>query len=89
MVAMMADKQRRYKVRKLKYRLYTEKKTGRRLVLNSTDGTRIYEDENPTEYKKLRARAIKNLTASNKDQAMRDLGLTKVRGSVSGRTYWE
>lgn len=25
----------------------------------------------------------------NRDQIMRDLGLTKVRGSVSGRTYYE
>lgn len=24
-----------------------------------------------------------------RDQIMRDLGLTKVRGAVSGRTYWE
>lgn len=25
----------------------------------------------------------------DRDQAMRDLGLVKVRGAVSGKTYWE
>lgn len=30
-----------------------------------------------------------NQARKDRDQAMRDCGLVKVRGSISGRTYWE
>ena len=60
-----------------------------RYVINHVNHTRIYEAENPEEYKKLRKRAIANLRRAERDDAMRSLGLTKVRGAVSGRTYWE
>lgn len=50
---------------------------------------RVYKDENEAEYNRLRKLAIKNLRMAAKDDAMRSLGLTKVRGSVSGKVYWE
>lgn len=31
----------------------------------------------------------RRITRQVHDQMMRDLGMTKVRGAVSGRTYWE
>lgn len=31
----------------------------------------------------------RNKARRERDQMMRDLGLTKVRGAVSGRVYWE
>ena len=38
------------------------------------------------DYKK---RFVKAVLRKEKDDAMRSLGLTKVKGSVSGKTYWE
>lgn len=44
----------------------------------------------PTEAWKAMTKRIKaNAKRREKDQMLRDLGLTKVRGAVSGRTYWE
>lgn len=34
-------------------------------------------------------RERKNAARRERDRLMRDMGLTKVRGAVSGRTYWE
>ena len=39
--------------------------------------------------KKQRAKHITALNRQERDQAMRDIGLTKVRGAVSGKVYWE
>jgi hypothetical protein len=39
--------------------------------------------------KKLIANKKKSLKAKLRDKAMQSLGLTKVRGAVSGRIYWE
>ena len=44
------------------------------------------------EQKEIRDKAKReraNLRRKERDQLMRDLGLTKVRGAVSGRVYWE
>lgn len=42
---------------------------------------------------KMEVEAVKKenarLRRKARDQAMKDLGLTKVRGCVSGKTYWE
>jgi alpha-D-ribose 1-methylphosphonate 5-triphosphate synthase subunit PhnG len=43
----------------------------------------------PAEVKEFKRRLAKARWARAKDAAMRDLGLVKVRGAVSGTTYWE
>ena len=73
---------------KIKYSLMENKERGR-YVINHINHIRIYEADNPEEYKKLRKRAITNFRRALKDSTMRSLGLTKVRDSVSGKTYWE
>lgn len=72
----------------MKYQSMKDKNLGR-YILNTKTCERTFENENPEEYKKLRAKWLKNLNAANRDNALRDLGLTKVRGSVSGKIYWE
>jgi hypothetical protein len=49
----------------------------------------VIETENPVEYARLRKLAEKNLNAASKKEAMQSLGLSRVKGSISGRTYWE
>jgi hypothetical protein len=71
----------------MKYRSMFEKNTGRKYIL--VGGNRVYEDEQPAEYKRMHCLWRKNIARKARDQTMRDLGLTKVRGSVSGKTYWE
>jgi hypothetical protein len=71
----------------MKYRSMFEKNTGRKYIL--VGGNRVYEDEQPTEYKRLHCLWKKNITRKMRDKTMRDLGLIKVRGVVSGKTYWE
>lgn len=39
--------------------------------------------------KKKQARDRANLLRKERDEALRSLGLTKVRGAVSGKVYWE
>jgi len=39
--------------------------------------------------KKDLARRKRNSARKERDSIMRDMGLVKVRGAVSGRTYWE
>lgn len=39
--------------------------------------------------KKAAARQRANANRKARDEVMRDMGLVKVRGAVSGRTYWE
>lgn len=39
--------------------------------------------------KDLAKRKKRNAARKERDDVMRSLGLTKVRGEVSGRTYWE
>lgn len=46
------------------------------------------ETKNTTPTVKPKPKTIK-LTRKEKDSIMADLGLTKVRGSVSGRVYYE
>ena len=41
------------------------------------------------EQKRIDAQKRRNLARRERDAAMRSLGLVKVRGSVSGKTYWE
>lgn len=73
---------------KIKYSVLRDVEQGW-YVIDHINHIRIYEIDNPEEYKKLRKRAITNLRRAEREAAMRSLGLTKVRGDVSGRTYWE
>jgi len=67
---------------------YTIKKD--HIIINAT-GEKVY-DSHP-DYTAIRKAALrlyaKRLNRNMFDMAMRDLGLTKVRGAVSGRIYWE
>ena len=71
-----------------KYTLLKNKDGGRAIRINKT-GAIIEESENPEEYMRLRKRAQTNARQREQDGVLRDLGLTKVRGAVSGKTYWE
>lgn len=73
----------------MKYTLLKNKETGARSVRINKTGERIFESENPTEYAKLRRKALTNMKRAAFDEDMRMCGLTKVRGAVSGHIYWE
>lgn len=73
----------------MKYTMLKNKNTGVRSIRNNEDGSLIIETENPKEYARLRKLAEKNLRAASKNDLMQSMGLSRVKGSVSGRTYWE
>ena len=64
-----------------KYTLLKNKDGGRAIRINKT-GAIIEESENPEEYMRLRKRAQTNQRNADRDDAMRSLGLTKVRGRL-------
>lgn len=70
-----------------KYTLLKNKVTGERSV-RITGGMVIFEKDNQEEYLRLRKLALRNHKASERNQAMRDCGLTRVRGA-NGGIYWE
>ena len=72
----------------MKYTLLKNKQTGERKIRIVLTGEEITEKDNPTRYKELRKKAILNLRRKDKDETMKDLGLTKVKGNLGG-TYWE
>ena len=72
----------------MKYTLLKNKMTGERSI-RITGGERVTENDNPTEYARLRKLALKNRDRADRDDVMRSMGLTKVYGAVSGQTYWE
>lgn len=73
----------------MKYTLLKNKVTEARSIRINTTGEKIIEQDNPIEYARLRKLAVKNVNNANRDDCLRSLGLTKVRGSVSGNIYWE
>jgi hypothetical protein len=73
----------------MKYSALIHRETGRRSIRINKTGELVWEDESPVEYAKLRKRAMANSFRAAKDQIMRDCGLTKVYGAVSGKVYWE
>lgn len=76
----------------MNYQLLKKKSTGDRFVRVTApelEPYEVYEKDNPEEYMKLRKRVIANRNRRERDECLRSLGLTKVRGSVSGKTYWE
>ena len=70
----------------MKYTHVRNKITGKLGVRDSETKTIIYEGE--AEYISLLKKYKSNLARTEKDNAMRSLGLTKVKGSLGG-TYWE
>ena len=74
---------------KTKYSRMINKETGLRFIRINKTGEKIFEIDNPEEYERLRKLSIINLNRASQDDCMRSLGLTKVRGIVSGRVYWE
>ena len=72
-----------------KYSLLKNKTTNERSVRINSNGVIITEKDNPKEYLELRKKALNSLRRREKDSLMEDMGLTKVRGAVSGKTYWE
>jgi len=72
-----------------KYTLLKNKETGERRVRINKTGEYISELTDPDKYNDLRKKALRNLGASQHDENMRSLGLAKVKGAVSGKTYWE
>jgi len=72
-----------------KYTLLQNKNTMERSVRVNKTGEVITEASNPTEYLSLRKKAVAAHQRKAKDSLMEDMGLTKVRGAVSGKIYWE
>lgn len=75
----------------MKYQLKINKATGERLIIENRGihGQWITrEAEKPEEYARLRKLALSNIKRQSRDNAMRDCGLVKVRGSQGG-VYWE
>ena len=72
----------------MKYTLLKNKLTGVRSIYNSETKEKIKESENPALYLELRKKALNNLKIAEKNQCMRDLGLTHVKGACGG-VYWE
>lgn len=73
----------------MKYSLLVNKSTGERSVRINATGEVISELTNSVTYLELRKKAISAKKRSEKNQIMESLGLTKVRGAISGKTYWE
>lgn len=73
----------------MKYQLLRKKSTNARFVRIVKTGEEIFESEQPERYAKLRKQILKNESKRMFEQAMKDIGLTKVRGAVSGKVYWE
>ena len=72
-----------------KYSLLKNKVTGERSVRINLNGVLVTEKENPTLYADLRKKALASLARKAKDDIMESMGLTKVRGAVSGKVYYE
>lgn len=73
----------------MKYQLFKNKFSGVRSVLRVTDGLHVYETEDPKLYNELRKKALAAINRKNKNELIDSLGLKRVKGSVSGKTYLE
>lgn len=71
-----------------KYTLLKNKLTGERSIYNSETKEKIKESENPVLYSELRRKALNNIKAQGRNDALRSLGLTRVIGAQGG-VYWE
>ena len=72
-----------------KYTLKINKVTNERSVVINKTGEVIVESIDPVKYNELRKKAINNLKSKQRNDVYESLGLTKVRGAVSGKVYWE
>ena len=72
-----------------KWSILRNKITGRRFASNNKTLERVYEDEHPEEFVKIQKLEAANLRRRQINDTYISLGLTRVRGSVSGKTYWE
>lgn len=68
--------------------LINQARTIKAIRINSTNEI-IRELDQPDLYKKLAKQARIAMNRQARDQAMSDLGLVKVKGIVSGKTYYE
>jgi len=73
----------------MKYTLLVSKSTGDRSVRINKTGDVIKEIDFPEQYLELRKKALAAQARKSKDNLMQSMGLTKVRGEVSGKIYWE
>jgi len=74
-----------------KYRLLKDKITGERVILENRGDHGQFttrELDNPEKYALLRKRAITNMRRKARDEAMRSIGMVKVKGALGG-VYWE
>lgn len=73
----------------MKYTLLVNKTTQERSVRINKTGEIITESVNPTEYLALRKKALSNAKTRSRNEFMKDCGLVRVKGAISGRTYYE
>jgi len=74
---------------KPKYSLVCNKITGEKAVRINKTAELVLESVNPTRYADLHKKALNNANKRAYNDALSSLGLTRVVGSISGRTYWE
>jgi hypothetical protein len=65
------------------------KVTGERKARNNETGEKVCESTHPDEYAKIRKSVLNSTARKQKDELMKDFGLVKCKGAVSGKTYWE
>lgn len=77
-------------------RKYFDPRTGNNLIVNlqtgivrKSDGECVDPQTEQRALKAVRTRVRSQRTRSEVDSLMRDLGMIKVRGAVSGKVYWE
>ncbi len=73
----------------MKLTLLKNRITGERRIYNSITKEYTSENDNPVLYAELRKKAINNHRIASRNQCLKDLGLNRVYGAVSGKVYWE
>ena len=73
----------------MKYSLLKNKLSGERSVQINKTGEIVRESVDLKRYNDLRKKALNSLHRKQRDDLMESCGLTKVRGAVSGKVYWE
>lgn len=71
-----------------KYHLLKNKITGIRSIYNKETKEKILESENPSLYRELRKKALRNLKRQDLHETYTSLGLTKVKSSL-GNVFYE
>ncbi|NTV60618.1 MAG: hypothetical protein HGA77_04845 [Chlorobiaceae bacterium] len=73
----------------MKYMAFIVKNGQDRMVRNLITGEEVFQSKDPKRYEELHSKWKRNKRARDKEQVMKLLGLTKVRGAMSGKVYWE